>query len=78
MINRFADFYTLKNRGLYVPDQPCYPAHFRGLNVRIEDSVCVQDEHVYVLTTEAVKEVRFSFPAIICIFLYSLCGIIYR
>ena len=74
MINRFADFYTLKNRGLYVPDRPCYPAHFRGLNVRIEDSVCVQDEHVYVLTTEAVKEVRFSFPAITCIFFTAYAG----
>lgn len=44
--------------GLYIPDSPRYPAHFRGLNVRIEDSVCVQEEHPLVLTTEAVKEIE--------------------
>ncbi|MCJ1423566.1 hypothetical protein MMC29_001450 [Sticta canariensis] len=44
--------------GLYIPDSPDYPAHFRGMNVRIEDSVCVQEEHPLVLTTEAVKEVE--------------------
>jgi hypothetical protein len=44
-------------RGLYVPDDDRWPSHFRGLNIRIEDSVCVQAEHPLVLTTEAVKEV---------------------
>ena len=27
------------------------------MGIRIEDSVCVQEEHPLVLTTEAVKEV---------------------
>lgn len=45
-------------RGLYIPDTDEWPEHFRGLNVRIEDSICVQEEHPLVLTTEAVKEVR--------------------
>lgn len=45
-------------RGLYIPDSERFPAHFRGLGIRIEDSVCIQEEHPYVLTTEAVKEVR--------------------
>lgn len=43
--------------GIYVPDTDDFPAHFRGMSVRVEDSVCVQDEHPLVLTTEAVKEV---------------------
>ncbi len=45
-------------RGLYVPDTDGFPAHFRGMGLRIEDSVCIQEEHPFVLTTEAVKEVR--------------------
>lgn len=44
--------------GLYVPDTEAYPASFRGMGLRIEDSICVQEEHPLVLTTEAVKEVR--------------------
>jgi intermediate cleaving peptidase 55 len=51
-------------RGIYVPDKEAWPAAFRGIGIRIEDSVCVGDEHPIVLTTEAVKEVRWS------IFLY--------
>ncbi|KAM0803744.1 putative metallopeptidase family M24 [Usnea florida] len=43
--------------GLYIPNTEAYPAHFRGMGIRIEDSVCVQEEHPFVLTTEAVKEV---------------------
>jgi intermediate cleaving peptidase 55 len=43
--------------GVYVPDDERWPKHFRGMGIRIEDSVCVQDEHPLVLTTEAVKEV---------------------
>lgn len=43
--------------GLYIPDTEAYPARFRGIGLRIEDSVCVQEEHPLVLTTEAVKEV---------------------
>ncbi|KOS23014.1 Intermediate cleaving peptidase 55 [Escovopsis weberi] len=43
--------------GVYVPDNDRWPAHFRGLGVRIEDSVCVEEDSPFVLTTEAVKEV---------------------
>ncbi|TVY68773.1 Intermediate cleaving peptidase [Lachnellula suecica] len=43
--------------GVYVPDDERWPAHFRGIGIRIEDSVCVQDDSPLVLTTEAVKEV---------------------
>lgn len=43
--------------GLYIPNTEAYPVHFRGMGIRIEDSVCVQEEHPLVLTTEAVKEV---------------------
>jgi len=43
--------------GVYVPDDERWPKHFRGLAVRIEDSVCVDEEGPVVLTTEAVKEV---------------------
>ncbi|KAJ5646932.1 hypothetical protein N7490_003304 [Penicillium lividum] len=43
--------------GIYVPDDERWPAHFRGIGIRIEDSVCVGDEHPIVLTPEAVKEV---------------------
>jgi intermediate cleaving peptidase 55 len=44
--------------GVYVPDDDRWPAHFRGMGIRIEDSICVQKEHPVNLTTEAVKEVR--------------------
>ncbi|KAK1836667.1 putative peptidase [Podospora conica] len=43
--------------GVYVPDEERWPRHFRGLAVRIEDSVCVGADAPTVLTTEAVKEV---------------------
>lgn len=43
--------------GVYVPDDERYPRHFRGMGIRIEDSVCVDEEGPLVLTTEAVKEV---------------------
>ncbi|KPM42533.1 Intermediate cleaving peptidase 55 [Neonectria ditissima] len=43
--------------GVYVPNDDRWPAAFRGMGVRIEDSVCVDDESPYVLTTEAVKEI---------------------
>lgn len=42
--------------GIYVPDDERWPAHFRGIGIRIEDSVCVQDDSPLILTTEAVKE----------------------
>lgn len=62
--NPFLDMPCLRpclRRGLYIPDTDAYPAHFRGLGIRIEDSVCVQDDNPLVLTTEAVKEVRILF-----------------
>jgi intermediate cleaving peptidase 55 len=43
--------------GIYVPQDERWPVHFRGTGIRIEDSVCVQDDSPLVLTTEAVKEV---------------------
>ena len=43
--------------GIYVPDDDRWPVHFRGIGIRIEDSVCVQDDSPLILTTEAVKEV---------------------
>jgi len=43
--------------GIYVPNDERWPEHFRGIGIRIEDSVCVGDENPIVLTTEAVKEI---------------------
>ncbi|EXJ89239.1 xaa-Pro aminopeptidase [Capronia epimyces CBS 606.96] len=43
--------------GIYVPDDERWPRHFRNMGVRIEDSISVQEDSAYVLTTEAVKEV---------------------
>jgi intermediate cleaving peptidase 55 len=43
--------------GIYVPDDDRWPEHFRGIGIRIEDSVCVQEDSPLILTTEAVKEV---------------------
>jgi intermediate cleaving peptidase 55 len=43
--------------GIYVPDDERWPVHFRGIGIRIEDSVCVQDDSPLIFTTEAVKEV---------------------
>lgn len=45
------------SRGLYIPNDDRWPEHFRGMGIRIEDSVCVREENPLVLTTEAVKEV---------------------
>jgi intermediate cleaving peptidase 55 len=42
---------------VYVPDDERWPVHFRGVGIRIEDSVCIEDEVPHILTTEAVKEV---------------------
>ncbi|KAI1166147.1 peptidase M24, structural domain-containing protein [Nemania serpens] len=44
--------------GVYVPDDERFPRHFRGLGVRIEDSIAVGDDNPLILTTEAVKEVE--------------------
>lgn len=43
--------------GIYVPNDERWPAHFRGIGIRIEDSVCIGDDHPIVLTPEALKEV---------------------
>jgi len=43
--------------GIYVPDDSRWPEHFRGIGIRIEDSICVQDDTPLILTTEAVKEI---------------------
>lgn len=43
--------------GIYVPDDERWPKAFRGMGVRIEDSVCVDEDSPYILSTEAVKEV---------------------
>jgi intermediate cleaving peptidase 55 len=43
--------------GVYIPDDNRWPKHFRGMGIRIEDSVCVDDDSPLILTTEAVKEV---------------------
>ncbi|KAG0127546.1 peptidase M24, structural domain-containing protein, partial [Tuber indicum] len=44
--------------GVYVPNDLQWPKHFRGMGVRIEDTVCVGDEGPVVLSVEAVKEVN--------------------
>ncbi|TGJ81730.1 hypothetical protein E0Z10_g7025 [Xylaria hypoxylon] len=44
--------------GVYVPDDERFPKHFRGLAVRIEDSIAVGDDNPLILSTEAVKEVE--------------------
>ena len=66
------------NSGIYVPNDDRWPAHFRGIGIRIEDSVCVDDEHPYVLTTEAVKEVttQFFFVFLILNLLSSFHGFV--
>ncbi|OJJ86189.1 aminopeptidase P family protein [Aspergillus glaucus CBS 516.65] len=51
--------------GIYVPDSDRWPAKFRGIGIRIEDSVCVGDDHPIVLTPEAVKEVCLLGPIIV-------------
>ena len=43
--------------GVYVPDDDHWPKHFRGMAIRIEDTVAVQKETPLVMTTEAVKEI---------------------
>ncbi|KAI8935574.1 hypothetical protein NX059_008143 [Plenodomus lindquistii] len=43
--------------GIYVPKDDRWPKWAHGIGMRIEDSVCIDEESPYVLTTEAVKEV---------------------
>ena len=44
--------------GVYVPDEERWPKHFRGMGIRIEDSVAVREDETVVLTKEAVKEIE--------------------
>jgi intermediate cleaving peptidase 55 len=44
--------------GIYVPNDDRWPSHFRGLGIRIEDSVRIGEEKVEVLTSKAVKDVH--------------------
>lgn len=43
--------------GIYVEDDERWPRHFRGLGLRIEDSICIGPSSPNILTREAVKEV---------------------
>lgn len=43
--------------GIYVPDSDEFPAAFRGMGIRIEDSIAIEESGPIVLTTEAVKEI---------------------
>ena len=43
--------------GVYVPDDERWPERWRGMGVRVEDSVAVGDTGPVVLSVEAVKEV---------------------
>lgn len=51
---------TLLYRGIYVPDNDRWPARFRGIGIRTEDSVCVGDDNPIVLTPEAAKEASLT------------------
>lgn len=56
MHDRLSFFLTL-DRGVYVDHADRWPEHFRGIGIRIEDSVCVGSDAPVVLTGEAVKDV---------------------
>jgi intermediate cleaving peptidase 55 len=43
--------------GVYVSESDRWPTHFRGMGIRIEDSICIQEDGPLVLTGEAIKEV---------------------
>ncbi|CAD6503580.1 BgTH12-03240 [Blumeria graminis f. sp. triticale] len=44
--------------GIYIPHNDVrWPKHYRGMGIRIEDSISVQYDSPLILTTEAVKEV---------------------
>lgn len=44
--------------GVYVPDDVRWPQHFRGLGIRIEDSVRIGKDEVEVFTHTAAKDVK--------------------
>ncbi|EGE03757.1 Intermediate cleaving peptidase [Trichophyton interdigitale] len=43
--------------GVYVPNDERWPEKFRGIGIRIEDSICVGDDNPIVLSPEGVKEI---------------------
>lgn len=43
--------------GVYVPDSPDFPEHFRGIGIRIEDNVVVGSESAENLTIDTLKEI---------------------
>ncbi|KAH3673629.1 hypothetical protein WICMUC_003532 [Wickerhamomyces mucosus] len=44
--------------GIYVPDDPKYPAHYRNIGIRIEDNIAIDDQTFTNLTAEAAKEIK--------------------
>ncbi|AGO11233.1 AaceriACL028Wp [[Ashbya] aceris (nom. inval.)] len=43
--------------GIYIPDEPGFPAYFRNIGIRIEDNIAVEQETYRNLTVEAAKEI---------------------
>lgn len=43
--------------GVYIPDDPKWPAHFRNIGIRIEDDIAVGQNAYVNLTVEACKEI---------------------
>lgn len=43
--------------GIYVPDEPSYPSHFRNVGIRIEDDIALGADTYTNLTVEAAKEI---------------------
>ncbi|KAG5519312.1 hypothetical protein PMAC_001937 [Pneumocystis sp. 'macacae'] len=43
--------------GIYIPDLPQFPKHFRGIGIRIEDSILVGKKEPIILSKDAVKEI---------------------
>ncbi|KAL1976111.1 hypothetical protein VTN31DRAFT_2393 [Thermomyces dupontii] len=56
-VNLLAGHCVTIEPGVYVPDDDRWPEPFRGIGIRVEDSVCVGDDHPIVLSPEAVKEI---------------------
>jgi intermediate cleaving peptidase 55 len=44
--------------GVYVPDTPKWPSHYRGIGIRIEDNVVIGPESYENLTIDALKEIE--------------------
>ncbi|VEU21339.1 DEKNAAC102581 [Brettanomyces naardenensis] len=43
--------------GVYVPNEPKWPASYRGMGIRIEDDIAVGKDTYVILTVEAAKEI---------------------